>query len=312
MPVSIDTVTEQQSVIDPPAADEQAEGLDIVDGEVERAPLWRRILSILFTLVIVAGTLYLWPAPLGGQTRAVVVSGHSMEPTYDLGDLVIVRERPTSEIGDTVVFEVPDGETGEGLLVIHRVVEVDDEGFFITQGDNRTTPDRWQLTEENIVGQPLAHLPHGGKLFHFLQQIWVIIVLIGIVVVMMLWPSGDDDEHEDGDEDGNDGDEDRGSGSDGFVVEQSESLSSSGAELAGIVFAAEHDATEIMERDELMDRILGTVTGDDAEVVKHEKMSPVAVGADSEPVDWTSSVISDEVLDDAMAWLDEQLAGTTH
>ena len=194
MPVSIDTVTEQQSVIDPPAADEQAEGLDIVDGEVERAPLWRRILSILFTLVIVAGTLYLWPAPLGGQTRAVVVSGHSMEPTYDLGDLVIVRERPTSEIGDTVVFEVPDGETGEGLLVIHRVVEVDDEGFFITQGDNRTTPDRWQLTEENIVGQPLAHLPHGGKLFQFLQQIWVIILLIGIVVVMVLWPSGDDDE----------------------------------------------------------------------------------------------------------------------
>ena len=292
MPVSIDTVTEQQSV---------------VDGEVERAPLWRRILSILFTLVIVAGTLYLWPAPLGGQTRAVVVSGHSMEPTYDLGDLVIVRERPTSEIGDTVVFEVPDGETGEGLLVIHRVVEVDDEGFFITQGDNRTTPDRWQLTEENIVGQPLAHLPHGGKLFQFLQQIWVIILLIGIVVVMVLWPSGDDDEHDD-----DDGDEDRSSGSDDLVVEQSESSSSSGAELAGIVLAAERDATEIMERDELMDRILGTVTGDDAEVVKHEEMSPVAVVADSELDDWTSSVISDEVMDDAMAWLDEQLAGTTH
>ncbi|MBT5275853.1 MAG: signal peptidase I [Ilumatobacter sp.] len=308
MPVSIDTVTEQQSVIDPPAADEQAEGLDIVDGEVERAPLWRRILSILFTLVIVAGTLYLWPAPLGGQTRAVVVSGHSMEPTYDLGDLVIVRERPTSEIGDTVVFEVPDGETGEGLLVIHRVVEVDDEGFFITQGDNRTTPDRWQLTEENIVGQPLAHLPHGGKLFQFLQQIWVIILLIGIVVVMVLWPSGDDDEH-DGE---HDDDEDRSSGSDDLVVEQSESSSSSGAELAGIVLAAERDATEIMERDELMDRILGTVTGDDAEVVKHEEMSPVAVVADSELDDWTSSVISDEVMDDAMAWLDEQLAGTTH
>ena len=308
MPVSIDTVTEQQSVIDPPAADEQAEGLDIVDGEVERAPLWRRILSILFTLVIVAGTLYLWPAPLGGQTRAVVVSGHSMEPTYDLGDLVIVRERPTSEIGDTVVFEVPDGETGEGLLVIHRVVEVDDEGFFITQGDNRTTPDRWQLTEENIVGQPLAHLPHGGKLFQFLQQIWVIILLIGIVVVMVLWPSGDDDEH-DGE---HDDEEDRRSGSEDLVVEQSESSSSSGAELAGIVLAAERDATEIMERDELMDRILGTVTGDDAEVVKHEEMSPVAVVADSELDDWTSSVISDEVMDDAMAWLDEQLAGTTH
>ena len=308
MPVSIDTVTEQQSVIDPPAADEQAEGLDIVDGEVERAPLWRRILSILFTLVIVAGTLYLWPAPLGGQTRAVVVSGHSMEPTYDLGDLVIVRERPTSEIGDTVVFEVPDGETGEGLLVIHRVVEVDDEGFCITQGDNRTTPDRWQLTEENIVGQPLAHLPHGGKLFQFLQQIWVIILLIGIVVVMVLWPSGDDDEH-DGE---HDDEEDRRSGSEDLVVEQSESSSSSGAELAGIVLAAERDATEIMERDELMDRILGTVTGDDAEVVKHEEMSPVAVVADSELDDWTSSVISDEVMDDAMAWLDEQLAGTTH
>lgn len=201
----------------------------------------------------------------------------------------------------------PDGETGEGLFVIHRVVEVDAEGFFITQGDNRTTPDRWQLTEENIVGQPLAHLPHGAKLFQFLQQIWVIILLIGIVVVMVLWPSGDDDEHDDDDDD-----EDRSSGSDDLVVEQSASSSSSGAELAGIVLAAERDATEIMERDELMDRILGTVIGDEAGMVKHEEMSPVAVVADIEPVDWTSSVISDEVMDDAMAWLDEQLAGTTH
>ena len=165
------------------------------DGEHPEA-LWRRLLSITFTIAVVVFTIYLWPAMLGGSSRLVVVSGHSMEPTYDLLDIVVARDAGDTRVGDIVVFEVPEGEA-EGMLIIHRVLEVDDAGFFITQGDNRDTPDQWQLTEDDIVGKPLAHIPQGGKALGFIQNVWVIALLVGLVVLFVLWPDDDIEDDED-------------------------------------------------------------------------------------------------------------------
>ena len=252
------------------------------DGETtpdERDPLWRRILSGLFTLLIVAGAVYLWPAPLGGATRIIVVSGQSMEPTYDLGDLVLTRDASPSEVGDIVVFEVPEGETGEGLLVIHRILEIDDEGYFITQGDNRTTPDEWQLTEDEIVGHPLAHLPRGGTFFQFLQQLWVIVLIVGIVVVLVLWPDADEDEETDADDDGRDADD----------------------ELVPVPAVAvfDVDADRTTELPSEFDFSFDD-TGDLVAVAVPEDLSSLDFGD-------TDTDIDDDVMADAMAWLDEQL-----
>jgi signal peptidase len=161
----------------------------------EKEPLWRRILSIFFTLAVVVFTIYFWPAVLGGATRMITVSGHSMEPTYDSNDIVVTRDAGDVRIGEVVVFAVPEGPA-EGMLVIHRVLEVDNEGFFITQGDNRGTPDQWLLTEDDIVGQPVAHIPRGGMFLDLLRNIWVIAGLIGFIVLFVLWPDDEDTEVE--------------------------------------------------------------------------------------------------------------------
>lgn len=163
----------------------------------------RRLLSRLFTLLLIVLLVFLWPAKLGGSTRLVIVSGHSMEPTYDFGDIVIARDGGRTDVGDVVVFEVPDG-TAKGMLVIHRIIAVDDDGFFVTQGDNRDTADQWQLADDNIVGQPLLHVPKGGQAVWFLRQWTVLAVLIGLLTVVILWPSRA--EHEDSDLNGNERD----------------------------------------------------------------------------------------------------------
>lgn len=168
-------------------------GQDDDSSDDDKPPLWRRTLSLLFTVLIIAGAVYLWPARLGGDTRLVIVSGHSMEPTYDLGDIVVARGGGTPEVGDTVVFAVPEG-TAEGMLVIHRILELDEEGRFITQGDNRETPDQWPLTEADIVGEPLLHIPKGGVIVRFFQQLWVLAIVLGLLAMFLLWPDGANDQ----------------------------------------------------------------------------------------------------------------------
>lgn len=175
---------------------------DAAAGEVtgqRTAPRWRRFLSLLFTVVVVAGTLYLWPARFGGTTRLVIVSGRSMEPGYELGDVVVARAAGTSSIGDIVVFEVPEGEA-EGMLVIHRIVGIGADGTFVTQGDNRDTPDQWQLTQADIVGEPLVHVPKAGLVIAYLRQWWVVAIVLGLLAMFLLWPTKDTDEDDDPDD----------------------------------------------------------------------------------------------------------------
>lgn len=147
----------------------------------------RRAVSLVLTLAVVGLTAYLWPAPLGGATRMVVVSGTSMEPTYELGDVVVARRGGAPSVGEVVVFEVPSG-VGAGKLVIHRVVGQRDDGTFVTQGDNRETADEFRVGAEHVVGRPVAHLPRAGLLVGLLRQGWVLAVIVGMIVMLVLWP----------------------------------------------------------------------------------------------------------------------------
>lgn len=290
------------------AFDDQERGTDHEhdhghDGEHPEA-LWRRVLSITFTIAVVVFTIYLWPAMLGGSTRLVVVSGHSMEPTYDLLDIVVARDAGDTRVGDIVVFEVPEGEA-EGMLIIHRVLEVDDEGFFITQGDNRDTPDQWQLTEDDIVGKPLAHIPKGGKALGFIQNIWVIALLVGLVVLFVLWPDDEDDieddieadEHADGT-----ADELLGGASAAAVGSIPES------EPAVVGSTTPLDDTDAFERD--ADWTLVDVP---TALEPVEPVAQAAASVDELAERWLDSEleqpVDDVVMADAIAWLDEQLEG---
>lgn len=162
----------------------------------------QRVFAGMFTIAIVVAAVYFWPARLGGLTRLVIVSGDSMEPTYDLGDLVVARDGDEPDVGDTVVFEVPTGPA-EGLLVIHRVLTIDADGTITTQGDNRDTPDQWALVDDDVVGEPIAHVPKAGLLVWMVRSPFVLACLVVLIASLLMWPRGvldDDDEDVDDDE----------------------------------------------------------------------------------------------------------------
>jgi signal peptidase len=157
----------------------------------DERPVWRKVLSWLVTLLIIAGAVFLWPERLGGSTSMVVVRGTSMEPGYHVNDVVIARKGGTAAIGDIVVFEIPGNGVGAGMLVVHRLIGVRDDGTYVTQGDNRDTPDSFPIEDRHIKGEPILLIPKAGWLVVWASQWWVVAIALGLIAALMLWPRED-------------------------------------------------------------------------------------------------------------------------
>lgn len=142
------------------------------------------------TMLILCLVILIWPTSLGGRFGIVMVAGNSMEPTYMLGDAAITWRGPV-EIGDTILFVIPDGEPGAGNLVIHRVVGGDVDGW-ITKGDNTAAIDRWTPSNRQVLGVAKFHIPLGGQVVATMGS-WLFVALLGSLAVgLLLWPDGKD------------------------------------------------------------------------------------------------------------------------
>jgi signal peptidase I len=127
-----------------------------------------------------------WPASLGGAFGIVTIAGRSMEPTYQLGDVVITWKQPV-ELGDVVLFRVPEGSAGAGNPVIHRVIGGDRNGW-ITQGDNVGLPDPWRPAEFDVLGVARFQTPIDGRVIGLLRSWWFVALTGSLAVALLLWP----------------------------------------------------------------------------------------------------------------------------
>jgi signal peptidase len=147
--------------------------------------------STVCLALFVAAAWCLWPARWGGTFAEVVVSGHSMEPTYHTGDLVVTERSDHYRIGDKVVYTIPKGEPGAGIDVVHRIVDFRPDGTLVLQGDNRVTPDDWRPTTHDVVGRVVAMVPVAGLLLVWLSRPLVLAVMAGLIITAWLWPDRD-------------------------------------------------------------------------------------------------------------------------
>lgn len=127
-------------------------------------------LRVTWVVLLVAVAYLFLPASLGGPTSYVIVSGTSMEPTYASGDLLVLREAPAYEAGDVITYRIPEGDIGQGIGVVHRVVGGDDQTGLITQGDNKGFIDPWSPTHGDVLGKVRWHVPNGGIVLAWLRQ----------------------------------------------------------------------------------------------------------------------------------------------
>ncbi|QGQ20329.1 signal peptidase I [Cellulomonas sp. JZ18] len=150
-------------------------------------PRGRRVLraagSAALWALLAAAAVLLWPTNLGGCTSLTVVSGHSMEPTYRTGDLVLAR-CGTPQVGDVVVY-VPEGYGG--ARIIHRITGGDGDGW-VLQGDNNPEVDPFAPTDEDVVGVARVHVPAVGRVGLLMTNPWFWASLVVVGLGLLVWP----------------------------------------------------------------------------------------------------------------------------
>lgn len=115
------------------------------------------------------------------------IQTESMEPEINVGDLVIVKKVPYSEInvGDDILFKCEDTTSRVyGQYIVHRVKEfTTTEGVYITYGINNSgIPDKVPSKAE---GKVVVVSSTFGSIFLFVTNSRNLIMLIGIVCLLI-------------------------------------------------------------------------------------------------------------------------------
>jgi signal peptidase I len=146
-----------------------------------------RLAAWAVVVAIVAGwAITLRPGYLGGPATYLIVSGHSMEPTLQAGELVVARRQSTYRRGDVIAYRIGSNQAGAGALVIHRIVGGSARDGYMTRGDNRSFRDPWRPRPADIAGKMELHVPHLGALpafAHTMLGMALIAALAGLLVL---------------------------------------------------------------------------------------------------------------------------------
>lgn len=123
--------------------------------------------------------------------RYYTVLTPSMEPTYSVGDVVIVKLANADEIekGDVITFN-PSNDSDAYLT--HRVTEklTDYEGSgvtcFKTKGDANDTEDSFLIDSSRVIGTVSAGIPKVGYVIRFVQMRWYIVLPLAVMLLALL------------------------------------------------------------------------------------------------------------------------------
>ena len=137
---------------------------DIIKKKYEKKLIIKRLLKIVY-VPIIAGIILI--TILAGYKKYVkhennisilgfrqyVVATGSMEPEYNIGDVIIIREKPEEEIkiGDIINYTSENGID----TITHRVVDIiekDGQNYYKTKGDNNNSEDSKLVDYSQVKG----------------------------------------------------------------------------------------------------------------------------------------------------------------
>ena len=117
-----------------------------------------------------------------GYKVFAIVSG-SMEPTLQIGDLVIIKVTDQEKIKEKDIITFME----DGYNVTHRIVNIvqkDDKYYYQTKGDNNTANDKNLVSYEDIEGVYVFKIPKIGNIVKYTQNTTFFIIVICIIYII--------------------------------------------------------------------------------------------------------------------------------
>lgn len=121
-------------------------------------------------------------ASVNGYATLEVVSG-SMEPTIDIGDLIIINQKDKKyKKNDIITFKDVNSS-----FVTHRIIKIDGKKI-ITKGDNNNSKDEGYITKDKIVGKYVFKINKLGFLVKSIKNpvTLTIIFIMGIIICIIV------------------------------------------------------------------------------------------------------------------------------
>ena len=144
------------------------------------------IFSLIITILVFSaqGSEDGVPAIFGKSL--ITISTDSMEPVYNVGDLVFMEKlddkgKESLKVGDIITFHAPIDINGDGMIGdinTHTIYEADHEhNIFVTKGENNPHPDNvgddaYTVHYSDVIGvcQPDAKIGGLGNVISFLRS----------------------------------------------------------------------------------------------------------------------------------------------
>ena len=121
-----------------------------------------------------------------GYKQYIVMTG-SMQPSYNIGDLIFEKEIAKEDIklNDVITYSLENGQD----TVTHRVIDIIEENgetYYQFKGDNNNSPDPDLVTYEQIQGKVIYKIDRLGSLIaEFVSGTGVILILIIFILSYM-------------------------------------------------------------------------------------------------------------------------------
>lgn len=136
--------------------------------------LFSCVLAVALCLCVMSVMIFFF------HIKSVVVISGSMEPEIPVGSLVFIDQRDQSvDPGDVIAYRIGD------TMIVHRVVDQNNDGTYITKGDSNDTADPASVTKQQIVGKEIFCVPKAGKFRFICSKAGFLI--IGYFIFGMIW-----------------------------------------------------------------------------------------------------------------------------
>lgn len=128
------------------------------------------------------------PVNIFGTSFAIVQTG-SMEPEIKVGDLIVFRSADYNSIkvGDNIVFVADESfdRNLQGLTVVHKVIEITDEGL-VTKGVNNLSADGGFRDANELLGICVSNSAGWGAVFSFIGKYGFLIIIAAVSIPVIV------------------------------------------------------------------------------------------------------------------------------